>query len=439
MDKQDNDVWSSSVSTSSLMSDCEYVDTNDPTAALSPAHQKQHQKSERRNGCLTELTLEDMCIYTTIDNPPVYRVPNVIHSIRGSFSQFMAVGQPNQLLPPLTNDCCQTFSALAAILFSSFGLVVMAEECWNTCTVNYLVYLAAWLHQLTAPLRARSRPTVGDLNRCLLLQQNFSSKLQEDGFMAVLYERGRVEALVRAMCQAQDGSSTCGYLIVSGQYTVSIFALAHNVRRGDSPAWNLYIADSHGSLPWAMGKASISSLSLRQQNVVDVDAPDGIGAPLLFDEGVRHFCDILCALLEDNRRLQRTDMPQQSTPYMTWTPIQRPPGTCATATELAKHIDLVWVPQILETPRVADEHAAFGKRHPMKCFWGQITKVAKRDTPIGKALVRQSSQMTLDRFIGKKQTRPIDAGETADAARVEMGKPELDEPANLVPPKRRRL
>lgn len=423
------------------MSDCECVDGTADVIAVdsSPSHGKQRQRSERRGGILTELTLEDICVYTTIDHPPTYRVPNIIHSIRGSFSQFMTVGQPSNLLPPLTSDCCQTFSALAAILFSSFGLVVMAEECWNTCTVNYIVYLAAWLHQLTATLRPRSRPTVGDLNRCLLLPQHFPSKIQEDAFMAVLYERGRVETLVKAMCQVQEGDNTCGYLIVSGQYTVSIFCLAHNVRKGDAAAWNLYIADSHGSLPWAMGKASISSLSLRQQNVIDVDSPEGAAAPLLFDEGVRHFCDILCALLEDNRRLQRTETTSLITPYMTWTPIHRASGTCMTATELAKHIDAVWVPQILQNPRVAEEHVIFGKRHPIQCFWGQITKVVKKEPPAQKATLRQPSQTTLDRFMGKKQTtRPADSVQVVDVP-VEEGGSVLEEPSNLVPPKRRRL
>lgn len=432
--------WSSSVSTSSLLSDCELVTAPSEVAPnSSPSSVKERQRSERRGGSLTDQSLEDLCVYTAIGTPPVYRVPNVVHYICGSFSQFETSASRTlsgrDLLPPMTSDCCQTFSAIAAVLLSSLGLVVLMEECWNISTVNYLVYIAAWLHQLTAPLRLRSRPTVADLNSGLLFEQHFPAKIHAGAFVAVLYERSRLEALVSELCQPlrpEGGDVTCGYIIVSGQYTVSIFSLAHNVKKSEAPAWSLYIADSHGTLPWARGKASVSSLALRGKNEIDVDAQESLPL-LLFDEGIRHFCDILCALLEDNRRLQRVEVAQHVTPYMTWTPIVRKGGTCVTAKELTSVIDNQWLPDVLRNPRVADERASFGHTHPIKCFWAQSAKVVRKDVARPRIVSnsRGASQTTLDRFLGQKAPRSQEVGE----CEVIEADPT---PANLVPPSRRR-
>lgn len=448
MDEARND-WSSSVSTSSLMSDTDdhltILDACEMAAEHASPSERQKEKQRRRSETVLSVkSLEDLCVYTSIGAPPAYHVANVVHFIRGGFSQFTNTSQSNGLLPPMTNDCCQTFSALSAILLSSFGFVVMLEECWNISSVNYLVYLSAWLHQLTAPLRTRSRPTIGDLNTSLALQQFFPAKIEGGQFIPVLYDRLRVEALVRTLCHSASDPGddcVCGYVIVSGQYTVSIFSLAHNVRKHEAMAWSLYLADSHGTLPWAAGNASVSCLSLCNRHIIDVDETP-VDGMLLLDEGLKHFCDILCALLEDHRRLRRDDLPSHSaTPYMTWTPIKRRCSTCTTSKEITRIIDEEWLPHVFQNPRVAEERKTFGLTHPKRCFWGQITRRTlphsqTKPTQQPKPQVRHrhaSGQLTLDRFLERKPCELVSVVDEVDIVQP-------PDPPNLVPPsKRRRL
>lgn len=403
-------ISSSSVSTSSLMDREESVEDvscldAEPLPSASPAvqsaeapsssslrkRQRDEVREKRRVAVLTHLSLDELCVFSSSTKNVVdYRVPNTFHCVRGSISQFSNVDK--SILPPLTNDCCQTFSALTAILYASFGYVAMAEECWNPSSVNYLVYLAAWLHQLTFPLRPeRSRPRIDDLNECLALPMTFPATMRGSDFIVLFYDQqDQIRALLRDLCTLPQNASSdvvCGYVVVSGEYTVSLFSLRHklstdgtkaqNAKECPSAAWNLYIADSHGTLPWAHGKASLTTITLGTDGR---DGPDpkpsglhGANRAEYYDveTGLGHFAQVLFSLLEDHRKLCHTA--SAAVPYMTWTPIRRHRECVASCSELIDIIDNLWLPTILSNEVVQREFSRFGRRHPMRCFWGQAT------------------------------------------------------------------
>lgn len=347
--------------------------------------QKQQERERRRTALLTNLTLEEITIVNR-DGLPAYFQAGAVQVIRGSCSQF-DVNRRKGLLPPLTSDCCQTFSTVSAIIFSSFGYLSMLETILKTSAVNYMMYISAWMHQLTAPTwpGQQMRPTINDLNTSLRLHHFFPAKIHGSEFLVLFYDQAdRVRKLVEALCvkpsqppEAPDGPAPiCGYVIVSGDYTVSIFSLPHDENRAGRPqAWTLFISDSHGTFPWALGKAALSSVTLTSERRRVTGSSK---LPILpMGEGITHFLNILFALLEDHRKMRRltTGDPSSSSsssaavPYMTWTPIHRAVGTRCSAMDLKQVIDNQWVPFVLANPLVEAERAKFGPEHPRACFW----------------------------------------------------------------------
>ncbi|KAK7198403.1 hypothetical protein NESM_000800000 [Novymonas esmeraldas] len=316
------------------------------------------------------------------------------------------------ILPPLTCDCCQTFSTLSAVLLSSLGFAAMLGECCSLSTVNYLLYISAWMHQLTLPCwpQKRVRPTIGDLNTSLHLRDYFPSKANADEFEVVFYNQAsRAVELLHTMCTPRKRARSAdgvypvyGYVIVSGDYTVSIFAVEHDIAKGSRSryreAWSLYICDSHGTQPWSDDKASISGLTFghRSQSVDDAEEEEGSGsgsgsgsggaaATVSVEDGIHYFSTILFTLLEEHRKgAQRTNQ----TPYMTWTPLRRRRALAYTAQELKKIIDGHWIPKVLSNPTVQAEARKFGFK-PLECFWG-IAPVPAPGAKVG-TLTRSST------------------------------------------------
>ncbi|RNF00853.1 hypothetical protein TraAM80_07369 [Trypanosoma rangeli] len=336
---------------------------------------REQQRLHRIHGRLTDISLND--IAAVRGGKCDFFIENTIACIRGSCSQFDARGgRTKKLMPPQTHDCCQTFSTIAAVILSSLGLAVTMQECSGVSTVNYLLYISAWLHQLSAPLwpQRRARPTVGDLNTALRLHEFFPSRVNEGEFEVLFYnQRDRAKELVDQLCRTvrrnRDADSSlpvCGYIIASGDYTVSIFSLAHDVKGRPharySEAWSLYICDSHGTQPWSCGKACLTGITVGVLKA-GVEVSNGVVAK---EEGLRYFAMILFALLEDHR-IKTTS--SQQVPYMTWSPIRRPRAILCTAQELVRVIDDGWIPFLMKNPVIAREAKKYGFA-PLKCFMG---------------------------------------------------------------------
>ncbi|KAG5492414.1 hypothetical protein GH5_01334 [Leishmania sp. Ghana 2012 LV757] len=358
---------------------------------------RERERQERLRGRLTELTFAD--ISCSRDGKTDFLKQNILVCIQGSKSQFNArIGRMKNILPPLTSDCCQTFSTLSAVLLSSLGFAAMLSECCTLSTVNYLLYISAWMHQLTLPCwpKRRVRPTIGDLNACLHLREFFPSKANADEFEVVFYNQAhRAVDLLHAMCaprkRARSSDSAhpvYGYVIVSGDYTVSVFSVEHDIARGSCglyrEAWSFYICDSHGTQPWSEDKASVSGLTFgHRAHDVDVTKRDGefsngssTGSPssVSVEDGIHYFSTILFTLLEEHRKgVQRTNQ----TPYMTWTPLRRRRSLAYTAQELKKIIDNHWIPKVLSNPTVQAEAKKFSFQ-PLECFWGISSPTAAR-------------------------------------------------------------
>ena len=418
-----------------------------PTQLTAPSKRQLEREAVRQQrllGHLIDSSLRELT--ATRNGMDDYFLEGAVRVVMASNSQFSVTKKSHGkvMMPPLCSDSCQTFATVSAVLLSSLGFVVNIQDCWNTSTVNYLLYISAWLHQLTQPLWGvnKSRPTVKDLNECLMLQNIFPAKVQGEDFFFLFYnEASRALDLIAELCDVSetqqrkrgrstathavdenegdhnvgiDGSPTprrssgsgrldpvCGYVIVSGDYTVSVFAVMHDIPPGKnlpfSAAWNLCLCDSHGTLPWVNGKAAICSVSAGVPNIeYDILTSDDAGcrkqsAVFPLGEGVRHFCNMLFALLEHNRRSKWVksasvkdlaspgkDAPTAaassgSIPYMTWTPIRRRLSQVRVVSEITKTIDNVWIPQVLSHPLVAQEQQRFGGTHPQQCFWGSKT------------------------------------------------------------------
>ncbi|EKG03319.1 hypothetical protein TCSYLVIO_005640 [Trypanosoma cruzi] len=335
---------------------------------------REQQRLHRIQGRLTDISLND--IATLRDGEYDFFIENTIVCIRGSCSQFDARDGRTKLMPPLTHDCCQTFSTIAAVVLSSLGLAVTMQECSDVSTVNYLLYISAWLHQISAPVwpQRRARPTVGDLNAALRLREFFPSRVNEGEFEVLFYnQRDRAKELVDQLCSTSRGSrnadgslSVCGYVIASGDYTVSIFSLAHDVKGRPnarySEAWSLYICDSHGTQPWSGGKACLTGITVGVPKA-GAEVSNGVVAK---EEGLRYFAMILFALLEDHKR-KTTSL--QHVPYMTWSPIRRQRATLYTAEELKGIIDDSWIPSLMKNNVIAREAKKYSFA-PLKCFLG---------------------------------------------------------------------
>ncbi|KEG14947.1 hypothetical protein DQ04_00251230 [Trypanosoma grayi] len=390
---------SSTVSTSSLLEEqhissddgrsingSENTNVNRETTENDKAQRRlfrEEQRLHRIKGRLTEVSLSDMC--TLRCGRYEYFVENTIVCIRGSYSQFDArEGRTKSLMPPQTHDCCQTFSTVAAIILSSLGFAVTMQECSNMSTVNYFLYISAWLHQLSAPAwpQKKARPTIGDLNACLRLREFFPSQINEGEFEVLFYnQQERAKELIDHLCgpikrgrDSDDVRPVCGYVIASGDYTVSIFSLAHDVRNQPSTryreAWSLYICDSHGTQPWSDGKACLTGITLA---VPRAGCRAGSGV-VEKEEGLRYFTLILFALLEDHRKKSTST---KHIPYMTWSPIRRKRVTVNTAQEIKTIIDENWIPSLMKNEVIAREARRY-KFTPMQCFMG--VPAAKAET-----------------------------------------------------------
>jgi hypothetical protein len=363
----------------------------DGSAGGSKRLQREREREERLRGRLTDLTFTDIsCVR---NGRPDFIKQSVLVCIQGSKSQFDArTGRMKDILPPLTCDCCQTFSTLSAVLLSSLGFAAMLSECCSLSTVNYLLYISAWMHQLTLPCwpQKRVRPTIGDLNTCLHLRDYFPSKANADEFEIVFYNQGlKAVQLLHAMCASRKRGRCSdsvypvyGYVIVSGDYTVSIFAVEHDIAKNTKSrykeAWSFYICDSHGTQPWSEGKASISGITFgHAAHEVDADRTDGSNSgggvddtgpssTVSVEDGIHYFSTILFTLLEEHRKgAQRSNQ----IPYMTWTPLRRRRPLAYTAQELKKIIDSHWIPKVLSSPIVRAEAKKFSFV-PLECFWG---------------------------------------------------------------------
>lgn len=384
---------------------------SDGTGRETRKEARERERIARLHGKLTDLSFMD--ISCTRNGHPDFLKAKVLVCVRGSRSQFdPRVGKAKTLLPPLTGDCCQTFATLSAVLLGSLGFAVSISECCTTSTVNYLLYIAAWLHQLTStswPSRG-SRPTVRDLNTCLHLTEFFPAKVCDEEFDVVFYNQApKALDLLRQMCTPSqkrgrncDGptSSVCGYVVVSGDYTVSIFSVDHDIKKGQptryAQAWSFYICDSHATQPWSLGKASVTGLTFgvpsqqkpqsapvsqggslapaRQSSAVGADT---VGLPVIgVDDGIHYFSTILFTLLEEHRR--GVAVAPGQIPYMTWTPIRRKRALAYVAEELKEVIDRKWLPKVLQNQCVKSEASKFDF-HPLECFLGVRTAAAEKN------------------------------------------------------------
>lgn len=344
------------------------------------AHRRRDRELERQKrieGKLTDLTFTDICC--TRDGRQDFIKQRVLMCVCGSKSQFDArAGRMKKVLPPLTGDCCQTFATLAAVLLASLGFAVMMQECCSPSSVNYILYISAWMHQLSASSWPQKgvRPTIRDLNVCLRLQEYFPAKVRDDEFEVVFYNQAaRAQDLVRKMCSsskrvrnADSKLPICGYVIVSGDYTVSIISVNHDIKGVDtsrySHAWSFYICDSHGTQPWSQGKASISGITFGTPRDVSTACDDIVTT----EDGIHYFSTILFTLLEAHRHTG----PRISTvPYMTWTPVRRRRCLAYTARELKEIIDKHWIPKVLCSETIHKESVKYGF-HPIPCFWGMV-------------------------------------------------------------------
>lgn len=353
---------------------------------------RERERLARVLGKLTDLSFRDI---TCLRNGnPDFIKEGVLLCVRGSKSQFDArTGRMKSLMPPLTCDCCQTFSTLSAVFLSSLGFAVMLGECLTTSTVNYLLYISAWMHQLSVPrwTQGRSRPTVGDLNTCLHLRDFFPSKVAQEEFEIVFYNQGdKAQQLLRQLCTSStkrgrgtDGKlPVCGFVIVSGDYTISVFAVDHDIRETQrsrySQAWSFYICDSHGTQPWSQGKACLSGLTF---GTPAPETSDDHQSVLTVEDGVHYFSTILFTLLEEHRKgvVRSTQIP-----YMTWTPLRRRRSLAYTAQELKTIIDTHWIPKVLSDRAIQLEAEKYSFK-PLECFWGGPPTTLKGGQPNGEA------------------------------------------------------
>ncbi|CCW64417.1 unnamed protein product [Phytomonas sp. EM1] len=354
---------------------------------------REQERLERLYGKLTDLSYSD--ITRTRGGQVDFIRPNTLVCIRGSKSQFDArSGQMKALLPPLTSDCCQTFSALSAVLLSSLGFAVMLSECCTTSTVNYLLYVAAWMHQLSCTSWPQKglRPTLRDLNVCLHLRSFFPACVCDGEFEVVFYNQPRkVTTLLHQMCGVGVGRAkrqlgenrapaVCGYVIVSGDYAVSIFSILHDIQPGSksryAKAWSFYICDSHGTQPWSLHKASICGVTFGVPSAEA--APSSTSSPpvgggsapadlITVEDGIHYFSTMLFVLLEQHR--QQCVVSPTQVPYMTWTPIRRRRSLAYTAGEIKSIIDNHWIPKVLSAEAVKEQARRYGFK-PLECFWG---------------------------------------------------------------------
>eukprot|EP00758_Cryptobia_borreli_P013005 Tbor_TRINITY_DN5796_c2_g1::TRINITY_DN5796_c2_g1_i3::g.20399::m.20399 len=352
-----------------------------------------HEKlrTERMTGRLIDITLAEIAHKRSAISPLNmslydYRFEkNSINVVSASFSQFT----PIKFFPPTAHDCCQTFSTIAAVIIGSLEFVTTMENIWIPSTIHYILYISAWIHHITKPLWSRNgslRPTTRDLGDILRFSTFFPVSPSDD-FSVIFYnESVKAREMVFQLCMpsgeikedtalsasgtkrqrtelefhslANNSNHCCGYTIVSGDYTISIVCLKHHKKsKYTRQVYSLILCDSHGSLPWANDKASFTCVNV--EDSADCSRHSSNQQRIFsLETGVTHFCNILFALLEDNRKDWFKTRPQinenrcktgkTTVPYMTWTPFFRKCcGAGLAAVELRDTIQKKWLPSIL--------------------------------------------------------------------------------------------
>jgi hypothetical protein len=261
-----------------------------------------------------------------------YVVPGLLLSFAGSISQFDVRSQRSEVLPPLAGDCCETFCVLTALCivslvdsseFVKFFLSQRRDSSGTGSAVNYFVYFAAWLHQLTAPQwgygLGKLRPNVADVVRCLGLREMVQSvRLAPEEFTPIFYyEREKVVSMlaqlrrVESRKRKREATGECsstlpqspaplpvrGFIIVSGDFTFAVASIPRTSSCND-----LLLLDSHGVLPWADGRACVCGFT---DAPIHPEIRESISDPELksFDSGFEHFVHMVLAVLDFSRQL----------------------------------------------------------------------------------------------------------------------------------------
>ena len=373
-----------------------------PNAGNNPTDASSKSAQLRRLRCSSKLTDETFATLfvekkesSFLSGKTDFRVPNAVVVLRGALSQFDGASHGSaQLLPSIANDCCQTFSAVCAALLCSCGCVKNLTDMWVPSTVNYILYVSAWLHQLTSPVWRESgkvRPNVRDLNKLLKLKTTFPAAPDDDFEILFYNEAEKIVNKIESLCTSRskrkrermsDASTpaTCGFLIVSGDYTISVLCVPHDTTIENNPAYALILCDSHGTTPWSRNKASLLLLTIID-NLPDgesADMPNGSKAYNI-STGSKYFCEILFAILEDNRKEAwkslQADLKRgsgtPSVPYMTWTPVKRWAETPLSIVDLKNIVDTQWLPSCMEHPLVLREKEAHFPNSSLRpCFMG---------------------------------------------------------------------
>lgn len=367
----------------------------DSVSTAQPTRSKQDEmRNERCRSRLTSETYETLFPTSAKANPLTrgkfdFKVEDIITVLVGKLSQFDSPrSHSGNLFPPTANDCCQTFSAVCAVLLGSCGTINNLKGLWKCSTVNYILYVSAWLHHVTSSVwgTTKQRPNVRDLGQLLHFEKIFPVAPREDFEIIFYNEAPKIRSMVQALCTPNKGKrgrsddkprSTCGYLIVSGDYTISIVCLRHDTKVDENDAFALIMCDSHGSPLWSKGKASFLLLNVMEglHEGQNVKTPNG-SAAYDIKTGCNYFCDILFAMLEDNRKenwniLQQSMASRSSTsdrhcrtnvsskpppvPYMTWTAVQRVASVNLSPDELRQKIDKEWLPHCLTNATILAE------------------------------------------------------------------------------------
>lgn len=295
---------------------------------------KAQERMDRLQARLTTKSVRDLvtrCDKVTITESCFdYTALNCfVRAISGNFSQFNVHSIPRSekaasMFPPSssTQDCCQTFSTLAAVILGSMEFACHLRSAWTVSTAHYLLMLAAWLHHLSKNIWPSNgvRPTASDLKACLRLADFFPVHPTGE-FMTFFYNQGnemrlQIKSLITSPKRAKQ-PHPCGFTIVSGDFTIAVFALREGTlekeEKGDT--YTIVLADSHGTLPWSRDRVSLSSVVVSNCEPPDpAIGPDGkpncVGtlpngqAVYDLNTGIDHFCSILFALLEEHREVQ---------------------------------------------------------------------------------------------------------------------------------------
>ena len=238
-----------------------------------------------------------------------YIFPGAVRIAKGSTSQFHTTPVSRRLLPPMVQECCATFSALAVHCSVSLRREQFEKKFSISQWLDYLLYCASWLHQLSRESwhfdsDVKIRPLSKDVSRVLAGQDDSagSGKRSRDDelefcdaairtceFDVVCYDQ--LDRAVEKICLLfAPGAAVKGYVIVSGEYCFGVACA------GEGASALLLLYDSHGALPWAMSRCSVTAA--------------------VVDRGLHHFLLILTSLLDSTRRNAT-----KTAAYTTWIPV----------------------------------------------------------------------------------------------------------------------